>query len=57
MRLWHEEVRYLGHLISGDGLKQDPEKVAEIMKMQKPTDKKSIQRFTGFVNYLAKIPP
>ena len=43
MRLWHEEVRYLGHLISGDGLKQDPEKVAAIIKMQKPADKKSMQ--------------
>ena len=57
MRLRHEEVRYLGHLISGDGLKRDPEKVAAIMKMQKPTDMKSTQRFIGFVNYLAKLLP
>ena len=57
MRLRHEEVRYLGHLISGDGLKPDPEKVADIMKMQKPTDIKSTQRFFGFVNYLAKFLP
>ena len=38
MHLRHEEVRYLGYSISGDGLKPDPEKVAAIMKMQKPTD-------------------
>ena len=43
MRLRHDEVRYLGHLILGDGLKADPEKVAAIMKMQKPTDIKSMQ--------------
>ena len=30
---WHEDVCYLGHLISGDDLKLDPEKVAAIMKM------------------------
>ena len=57
MRLRHEKVRYLGHLISGDGLKPDPEKVAAIMKMQKPTDIKSMQWFIGFVNYLAKFLP
>ena len=51
MRLRHDEVRYLGHLILGDGLKADPEKVATIMKMQKPTDIKSMRLFIGFVNY------
>ena len=57
MWLWHEKVCYLGHLISGDGSKLDPEKVAAILKMQKPTDIKSMQRFIGFVNYLAKFLP
>ena len=53
MQLRYEKVRYLGHLISGDGLKPDTEKIA-IIKMQKPTAVKSIQRF---VNYLAKFLP
>ena len=43
MRLWHEELRYLGHLISGNDLKSVPEKVAAVMKMQKPTETKSMQ--------------
>ena len=38
IRLRHEKVNYLGHLISGYGLKPDPATVAEIMKMQKATD-------------------
>ena len=42
---------------SGDGLQPDPEKVAAIMKMQKPTDVKSLQLFVGFVNYLANFLP
>ena len=50
-----EEVRYLSHLISGAVLKPDPEKVSAIMRMQKPTDIKSMQLFIGFVNYLAKF--
>ena len=46
------------HLISGDGLKADPQKVVvAIMKMQKPTDIKSMQQFTEFVNCLAKFLP
>ena len=47
MRLWHEEVRYLGHSVSSNSLKPDPEKVAAIMKMQKPTDIKSMQFLLG----------
>ena len=42
MWLWHEKVCYLGYLISGDGSKPDPEKVAAILKMEKPTDIKSM---------------
>ena len=46
------------HLISGDGLKADPQKVVvAIMKMQKPTNLKSMQQFTEFVNCLAKFLP
>ena len=47
----------MGHLIPGDGLKPDPEKVAGIMKIQKPTDIKSMQWFIGFVNYFTKFLP
>ena len=58
VKIWlqHKEVCYLGYLISGNGLiKPDPEKVAAIMKMQKSTDIKSMQKFIGFVNYFATI--
>ena len=42
MQLRYEEVHYLGNLISGNGLKPDPEKIADIMKMQKLTNIKSM---------------
>ena len=47
----------MGHVISADSLKPDPEKVAVVMKMQKPTDIESMQQFIGFVDYLAKFFP
>ena len=54
-QLRHDEVHYLGHLISGDDLKPHLERIAVMMKMQKPGDIKSRQQFIGFVNYLAKF--
>ncbi|KAF7647500.1 hypothetical protein LDENG_00171570 [Lucifuga dentata] len=47
----------MGHLLTTEGLLLDPEKVAAIQNMQTPTDVKSLQRFLGFVNYLAKFLP
>ena len=55
--LQHEKVSYLGHLVLGDDLKPDQEKVTAIMKMQMPIDIKSMQWFIGFVNYSSKFLP
>ena len=51
------EVPFIGHVISREGLKPDPEKVRAIAEMPLPTDKKGIQRLMGFVNYLSKFLP
>ena len=48
---------FLGHLVTKEGLKPDPEKVTAIFDMLAPTDVKEVQRFGGFVNYLAKFLP
>lgn len=50
-------VPCMGHLLTTEGLCPDPEKVAAVQHMQTPTDVKSLQRFLGFVNYLAKFLP
>ena len=34
------QVRYLGHLLTKDGIKPDPEKVRAIVDVSPPTDKK-----------------
>ena len=49
------EIRYLGHRISKDGLKPDPDKVKAIVNMKPPSDVAEIQRLAGMVNYLAKF--
>ena len=52
-----KEVKYIGHIITPEGLKPDPEKITAITHIPPPTDKKDIQRFLGMVTYLARHIP
>ena len=45
LKLKCEEVTYLGHLITKDGLKPDPEKIEAVQQMPKPTNVKAVRRF------------
>ena len=47
----------MGHLLSEEGLRPDPEKVRAIIDMTNPKYKKGMQRLLGFINYLAKLLP
>ena len=57
MKLHQTSVTFLGHLVTAEGLKPDPEKVQAIDDMTRPTDVEGVQRINGFVNYLAKFLP
>ena len=52
-----KEVGYVGHLLTAEGLKPDPEKVRAIVEMQTPKNVKDLQRFLGMVRYLSKFVP
>ena len=45
------EVRYLGHIISCDGVATDPEKTDKVAAWPVPTCKREVQQFVGFANY------
>jgi hypothetical protein len=49
------QVRFLGHIISEDGIHADPEKVEAITKMDQPKDTHEVRRFLGMVNHLGKF--
>lgn len=51
------EVTYVGHRLTSEGLKPDPEKIRAIEKMAKPTFTKDMQTFMGFIQYLSKFMP
>ena len=57
LKLRQAEVKFMGHVISKDGLKPDPEKVSAIKNMPKPTSKAELQTLLGFINYLSKFLP
>ena len=50
-------ISFMGHAITEDGVKADPDKVSAILNMATPTDKKGVQRFIGMVTYLGAFCP
>lgn len=51
------EVPYVGHLLTKDGVKPDPEKVKTVECMVTPKHKNELMTFLGFIKYLAKFIP
>ena len=51
------EVPYIGHLLTSEGIKPDAKKVETLQKMPQPKDVRSVKRFCGMVNYLSKFLP
>ena len=52
-----DQVPYVGHLLTSDGLKPDPEKVRAVEAMQPPRNVKELRTFLGFIQYLGKFLP
>ena len=57
VRVRKQQVPYVGHIISAEGLKPDPEKVSAMKEMPPPTTKEDVLRFLGSIQYLAKFLP
>ena len=51
------EGKFLGHIVSKDGVKIDPERVQVIEKIPFPTTKKSLQSFHGKINFVHRFIP
>lgn len=51
----HKSIPFLGLIISVEGIKMDPQKIAAILDWPAPTDKKAIQLFVGFANFYRKF--
>ncbi|RAL60857.1 hypothetical protein DID88_010182 [Monilinia fructigena] len=48
-------TRYLGLIITTNGIQMDPEKVTAIMSWEQPLSVKDLQRFLGFANFYRRF--
>ena len=56
-KICRQQVRYVGHVITSEGVKPDPDRVQAIIDMPDPTDKQGVQRFMGMIGYVQKFIP
>ena len=54
-KFWCDKLKFLGHIISKNGISPDPEKTKAIRKMEAPTNITELRRFMGIVNQLGKF--
>ncbi|GJP30377.1 hypothetical protein CLOM_g962, partial [Closterium sp. NIES-68] len=52
-----QELEFLGHVISTEGIRIDPKKLRAIQEWQPPTNLQQLQSFLGFVNYVRRFIP
>ena len=50
-----QQVTFIGHLLSSEGVKPDPRKIDAIVNMETPVDVQGVQRLIGMAKYLSKF--
>ncbi|XP_025270795.1 uncharacterized protein LOC112639849 [Camponotus floridanus] len=53
--LFGRKVKYLGHVVSGQGVAIDPEKISAVKDWPIPQNKKQVRSFLGFCSYYRKF--
>ena len=51
------ELSYLGHVVTGEGVKHDPHKIQAINEFPIPTNKTEVKLFLGLAGYYRKFIP
>lgn len=52
-----DTIKFLGHIISKEGIQIDPDKVSAITKRPRPQNVAEVCRFLGIVNHIGKFAP
>lgn len=52
-----EEIKFLGYIVSAEGMKPDPDKTRAIQDMKEPGNVSELRSFLGTVNQLGKFIP
>ena len=53
-KFFQNSVKYLGHVVSEDGISVDPDKTSKVAEWKVPENVKDLHRFLGFANYYRK---
>ena len=51
------EVKYMGHIFTEQGIKLDADRVKSIVDMKPPKDKKELETFLGMITYVSRFIP
>ncbi|KAG8482995.1 hypothetical protein CXB51_021864 [Gossypium anomalum] len=52
---WLHEVGFLGHVVSGDGIRVDPSKISAIVNWKPPKDVSEVRSFLGLAGYYRRF--
>jgi len=52
---WLEEVVFLGHVVSKEGIKVDPQKIKAILDWRRPTNVTEVRSFLGLAGYYRRF--
>ena len=56
-QFFRKEVKYLGHVVSAEGVATDPDKISAIVNWDTPTTAKELQSFMGLAGYYRRFVP
>lgn len=52
---WLHEVGFWGHIVSGDGIRVDPNKISTIVDWKSPKNVSNVRSFLGLVRYYRRF--
>ena len=55
--LFQHQIRYLGHIVSENGVSTDPDKIEVVKSWQAPQNVEQLRKFLGFVGFYRRFMP